>query len=117
MPLGLLDFDKQVVDVCFYIVANFLFKHLVNRPLVGGPSILKAIGHHSIAVQVLICDEGGLFFIFRAHLDLIVPGVGINKTQHFVLSCQVDNQVDARQRKLSFKHSLFRSVKSTDILN
>lgn len=49
----------------------------VSREMKRAKPYYEAQWHKLIAVQSLICDEGGVFLICRVHLNLVVPRIGI----------------------------------------
>ncbi len=68
--------NYHIVDICFHISPNLGVEHPVHLSLVHGPYILKAEGHSDVAVGPDLGDEGGFFFIFGIHLDLVVSTEG-----------------------------------------
>ena len=45
------------------------------------------------------CDEQGLFLVAWVHTDLVVVGEGIRKTEEFMASSGIYDEVDSRQRE------------------
>ena len=63
---------KHVIDIDLYIPPYLWREHVINQPLISCPCVFLTKGHHLIAKQVLIGNEGGLFLINLVHLYLII---------------------------------------------
>ena len=76
-----------------------LLEHPVHQPLVGGFCVLESKWHHPITIGPLRCDERGLFLVIWVHTDLVVTGKGVHKTEEFMASCGIHDEIDPRQRE------------------
>ena len=112
MELNCGGFNQHIIYVYFHSYAYLLLEHPVHQPLVGGSCVLESKRHHPITIGSLRCDERGLFLAVWVNTDLVVAGKGFHKTEEFMARCGVHDEVNPRQRKLSFRHALFMSVKS-----
>ena len=63
------------------------------------PCVFQAKRHYLVAVEAPIRYEGYVLLVGWMHEDLIVSGVGIHKTQHFMPRCGVDHLVYSREWK------------------
>ena len=79
-----------------------LLEHPVYQPLISSSCVLEPKGHHTIAIGSLPYDERGLFLVIWIHADLVVAGESIHKTEEFMASCGVYDEVDSRQRETIF---------------
>ena len=65
-------FYCNIINITFYRFAYLLLENGVHGPLIGCPRILQSEGHDGIAVDPQWCSEGGVLFVIRIHLDLII---------------------------------------------
>ena len=65
-------------------VSDQVHEDFVYHPLDGCPCVLESEGHHLVAVDSSISNEGHLVFIWRVHLDLIILGIGIHETKELI---------------------------------
>ena len=74
---------------------------MVNGPpdLGGHTCFLEPERHHTITISSLRCDERGLFLVAWVHTDLVVAGEGIHKTEEFMASSGIYDEVDSWQRE------------------
>ena len=70
-----------------------------------------------IAIGSLPCDEQGLFLVIWIHVDLVIAGESIHKTEEFMAGCGIYDEVIYSKGKLSFGHALLTSVKSMQSLH
>ena len=79
------DFLKSLVNIlftkCWYVAPAFFN--------------LKA---SLVAINTLVCDKSYLFFIF----NVVVPLIGIHKTEQFIPSCCINQLIYSRQRETIF---------------
>ena len=90
-------FHQHVIYIHFHGRSNLFLEHPVDQPLICGPCVLEPEGHHTVAIGSLCCDERGLFLVIWIHADLIVAGESIHKTEEFMASCSIYDEVDPRQ--------------------
>ena len=95
-------FDQQVIDVRLHVAADLVPEDFVHQALVGGTSVLQPEWHDPIAIQAMFGDEGGVFFIFRSHTNLVVAGEGVHEAEQLVSRCCIDESVDLWQREAVF---------------
>lgn len=73
-------FDDHVINVYFRLFVHQIMKQSRHCPLISGAGILSPNG--SIAVRASWCDERGLPYVFRSHLDLkrsaLYPSMKLN---------------------------------------
>ena len=74
---------------------------MVNGPpdLGGHTCFLEPERHHTITISSLRCDERGLFLVAWVHTDVVVAGEGIHKTEEFMASSGIYDEVDSWQRE------------------
>jgi len=77
-------FHQHIVDVYFHGASNQVLEDFVNHLLESVPNILESKGHHLVAIDFPISDEGCLVFVHWVHLDLIVPRIGIHKSKELM---------------------------------
>ena len=59
-----------------------------------------------IEIGSLACDERGLFLVTWIHVDLVVAGESIHKTEEFMADCGIYDEVNSWQRETIFGHAL-----------
>ncbi|GAA0168950.1 hypothetical protein LIER_23535 [Lithospermum erythrorhizon] len=67
MILYLPALDEHVIHVDLHIPSDLGGEYLVDHPLVCGPCILQAKGHHFPAVDAILSYEYSLFYFFLHH--------------------------------------------------
>ena len=98
VELGSVGFYQHAIYVQFHGRFYLLLEHPVHQPLIGSSCILEPKRHHSITICSLPCEEQGFFLVIWVHVDLVVAGEGIHKTEEFMAGCGVYDEVDLRQR-------------------
>ena len=77
-------FYQHVIDVYFNGAPDQVLEDFVNHSLERSASVLEPKGHHLVAVDSSISNEGCLVFILRVYLDLFLPGIDIHKTKELI---------------------------------
>lgn len=72
MAFYMLALYQHIINIYFNILANLIFKDLVNEILICGSYILQVKWHHFIVVEPLVYDKGDFIFILQGHLGLII---------------------------------------------
>ena len=85
-----------VIYVHLHGRSYLLLEHPIHQPLVGSSCVLESKRHHTITIGSLPCDEQGLFLVIWVHADLIVAGEDIHKTEEFMASSGIYDEVDSR---------------------
>ena len=75
--------------------AHLLLEHLIHQPLIRSSCVHEPERHHTITISSLRCDERGLFLVTWVHTDLVVAGEGIHKTEEFMASSSIYDEVDS----------------------
>ena len=102
VELGSGGFYRHVIYVHLHGRFYLSLEHPVHQPLIGSSYVLEPKRHHMITIGSLPCDERGLFLVIWIHADLVVVGEGIHKTEEFMASRGVYDEVDPRKRKTVF---------------
>ena len=105
MKIGCGGFYQHVVYVYLHSCAYLLLEHPVHQPLVGGSCVLESKRHYPITIGSLCYDEQGLFLVIGVHVDLVVAGKGIHKTEKFMACSSVHDEVDPGQREVVLRAS------------
>ena len=100
VELGCGGFYQHVIYVHLHGCSYLLLEHPVHQPLIGSSCVLKPKQHHTITIGSLRCDERGLFLVVWVHTDLVVAGEGVHKTEEFMASCGIYDEVDPGQREI-----------------
>jgi len=66
-------FYDDIIDIAFYGLVYILMEDHIHGTLICHTSVLQAKGHYCIAVHSQRCPERCVLFIFRVHLNLIIP--------------------------------------------
>ena len=99
VELGCGGFYQYVIYVHLHGYSYLLLEHPVHQPLIGSSCVLEPKRHHTITIGSLRYDEQGLFLVVWVHTDLVVAGEGVHKTEEFMASCGIYDEVDPRQRE------------------
>ena len=99
VELGCGGFYQHVIYVHLHGCSYLLLEHPIHQPLVGSSCVLEPKRHHTITIGSLCCDKQGLFLVVWVHTDLVVAGKGVHKTEEFMASCGIYDEVDPRQRE------------------
>lgn len=75
-------FNKHIINIDLYILADLVFKDFVDESLVRSSYILKTKRHYFIIVHTLIDHEGHIFFILMGYFYLVVTLESVHKTEH-----------------------------------
>ena len=65
-------FEKHVVHIDLYHLANLLFEHHIDKMLVGRSCVLETEWHDLVIVEPAVCDEGSVFLVKDMHWDLVI---------------------------------------------
>ena len=68
-----------------------------------GTSILETKGHGNVAKAPERGDESCFYFVGSIQLDLVGPGICVQKGQSLTSRSRVDYLVDAGERKMIFR--------------
>jgi len=71
-----------------------MIENLVHQPLVGCSSVFEIKRHYPVEVVGIVRDKGGFVHVKCGHVDLVVPGICIQKAKYFVPCCAVNESVD-----------------------
>src|SRR6185503_16133158 len=95
MPPSRFGLDHNIVNVDFYQSADEIMKNVIHGTLVRCTGILQSKGHNQVFEQANCAwhSERGFIHVFWGHEDLVVTGVAIHKTHHFVASSGVDQRL------------------------
>ena len=93
-------FYQHVIYVHLHGRSYLLLEHHVHQPLIGSSCILEPKWHHTITIGSLRCDERGIFLVVWVYADFVVAGEGIHKTEEFMASSGIHDEVDSRQREI-----------------
>ena len=95
-------FYHHVIYVHLHGRSYLSLEHPVHQPLIGSSCVLEPKRHHTITIGSLPCDERGLFLVNWIHTDLVVAEEGMHKSEEFMASRGVYDEVDPRQRETVF---------------
>src|SRR6185369_216589 len=92
--------DHNIINVNFYQSADEIMENVIHGTLVRCTGILQSKGHNQVLEQAdrAWYSERGLVHVFRGHEDLVVAGIAVHKTHHFVAGSYVDQCLCNRHR-------------------
>src|SRR6185437_10908038 len=102
MPPSGRGLDHDIINVDLYQFADEIMKNVIHGTLVRCTGIFQSKGHNQVLEQAdrAWYSEGGLVHIFWGHEDLVVAGITVHKTHHFVAGSCVDQCLCNRHRVL-----------------
>lgn len=75
---------------------------MVDHALKRCYGVFNAEGHHFVAINAPICDDGCLVFVWGIHHDLVVAGVRIHNAQQLISDCDINHLVNTREWEVVF---------------
>ena len=117
MVHSLLALNQHVVYIHLHVSFDLVVEHAINQSLICSTGIFKSEGHNVVIVEALTGNKRYLLLILFIHHDLVVTKECIHKLKSSCPVVESTNWSIYGREKLSFKHVLFRLVKSTHILH
>jgi len=94
-------YRRRILSWC----SNQVLIDYINHLLQPNPNILESEGYHLVEVDSSTSNEGCLVFIWRVHLDLIIPGIGVSEAKEFVACRRLYQLINPRKGITVFRAS------------